>query len=80
MKTETGTTVKGVGRQLMKHILQVAHERGYRERKLDTGSMAYFEPARRLYAMYGFVACKPFGHYRTDPNSVFMTLSLVGQS
>ena len=36
--------------------------------------MAYFLPARALYARHGFVECGPFGDYREDPNSVFMTV------
>jgi putative acetyltransferase len=43
---------------------------------LETGSWAYFAPARTLYARHGFVECAPFGDYRPDPNSVFMTLAL----
>jgi putative acetyltransferase len=43
---------------------------------LGTGSWPYFAPARALYARHGFVECAPFGDYREDPNSVFMTLEL----
>ena len=47
----------------------------------DTGGSAsrpqdFFLPARRLYAKAGFRECGPFGDYRLDPNSVFMTLEL----
>ncbi|MDR7097823.1 hypothetical protein J2X04_000170 [Lysobacter niabensis] len=35
--------------------------------------MEFFEAARRLYTSFGFVPCPPFGSYKTDPNSVFMT-------
>jgi putative acetyltransferase len=38
--------------------------------------MAAFAPARALYARFGFVECAPFGDYRLDPNSVFMTFEL----
>jgi putative acetyltransferase len=43
---------------------------------LETGSWAYFAPARALYERHGFVECAPFGEYREDPNSVFMTVVL----
>ena len=43
---------------------------------LETGSMAAFVPAQRLYESFGFSACGPFGDYALDPNSVFMTLRL----
>lgn len=76
MKTATEHTRKGIGRRLMQHVLKAAYERGYQELKLETGSMAYFEPARRLYRMHGFIDCQPFGNYRHDPNSVYMSLRL----
>jgi putative acetyltransferase len=44
---------------------------------LETGSWAYFAPARALYARHGFVECAPYGAYKLDPNSVFMTLELT---
>jgi putative acetyltransferase len=43
---------------------------------LETGSVAYFEPARRLYAAAGFVECAAFGKYAEDRNSTFMTRAL----
>ncbi len=67
---------QGVAVELMRHLLAVAAERGYTRLSLETGSQAYFEPARRLYAKHGFVECGPFAGYRPDPNSVFMTRSL----
>jgi putative acetyltransferase len=32
-----------------------------------------FVAARALYAGNGFSYCAPFGPYKSDPNSVFMT-------
>jgi len=67
---------RGVASLLMQHLLSVATERGYHRLSLETGSQPYFEPARRLYAKYGFVECGPFADYRPDPHSVFMTRPL----
>jgi putative acetyltransferase len=53
-----------------------ARRRGYARLYLETGSMAFFEPARALYRGFGFVPCPPFGDYRADPYSVHMALSL----
>jgi putative acetyltransferase len=53
-----------------------ARSRSYRRLSLETGSMAAFASARALYARFGFVECAPFGDYRLDPNSVFMTIEL----
>ena len=67
---------RGVGLGLLEHIVGEARSRDYRRLSLETGSMAAFASARSLYARFGFVVCPPFGDYRLDPNSVFMTLEL----
>lgn len=41
--------------------------------------MAFFAPARRLYAATGFEPCGPFGSSTDDPNSTFMTLDLTSR-
>lgn len=66
----------GVGRALLRHIVAAAQGRGIRSLWLETGSEPAFAPAQRLYASEGFVPCGPFGSYRADRHSVFMTLSL----
>ncbi|MFN8010303.1 MAG: GNAT family N-acetyltransferase [Holophagaceae bacterium] len=76
MRTAQAHRGKGVGSAMLAHILGEARARGYARVSLETGSQAEFEPARRLYAAAGFVPCPPFGSYREDPNSVFMTLAL----
>lgn len=67
---------RGVGSALVRHILAHARGQGMRRLSLETGSWPYFLPARALYARHGFVECGPFGDYREDPNSVFMTVLL----
>ncbi|HEY1243326.1 MAG TPA: GNAT family N-acetyltransferase [Hyphomicrobiaceae bacterium] len=69
---------RGVGLGLLRHIEGEARSRGYRQLSLETGSFEAFVPARALYSRYGFVVCAPFGDYRLDPNSVFMTFELTG--
>jgi putative acetyltransferase len=61
---------------MVRHIIAAARARGMMRLSLETGSSAYFLPARALYARHGFVQCGPFGEYGEDPNSVFMTLEL----
>ncbi|HSG64959.1 MAG TPA: GNAT family N-acetyltransferase [Gammaproteobacteria bacterium] len=72
----TRPAARGIGSALLRHMLEAARARGFRRVSLETGSMAYFEPARRLYRKHGFSVCAPFAGYRLDPNSVFMTLEL----
>ena len=76
MRTAAAARGKGVASFMLQHILQTAIERGYQSVSLETGSMAFFEPARKLYGKFGFVVCPPFADYIEDPNSVFMTRRL----
>ena len=76
MRTATPYLRRGVARAMLDHIVAEAARRGYRRLWLETGSMAAFEPARRLYAAAGFTFCGPFADYVPDRNSVFMTRAL----
>jgi putative acetyltransferase len=76
MRTASPHLRKGVAREVVQHIVAEAKRRGYRRLSLETGSMAAFEPARKLYATCGFTFCGPFGNYVNDPNSVFMAMEL----
>jgi putative acetyltransferase len=73
MRTASAYRRQGVAKAMLGHIIGEARRRGYRRLSLETGSMAAFEPAHRLYASHGFVDCAPFAAYADDPNSVFMT-------
>ncbi|KZS48475.1 GNAT family N-acetyltransferase [Paenibacillus glucanolyticus] len=79
MRTSTSHLRKGVARRLLEHIIEEAERRGYKRISLETGSMDAFEPARRLYASFGFQYGEPFSDYTEDPNSVFMTKELQGR-
>jgi putative acetyltransferase len=76
MRTAKAYLRRGVASQILRHILAEARRRGYRRLSLETGSMAFFEPAGKLYLSFGFKYCSPFGSYVEDPNSVFMTLEI----
>ncbi|MDF2555352.1 MAG: family N-acetyltransferase [Microbacterium sp.] len=66
----------GVGRAVLRHIVDEARRRGMSSLWLETGSTADFAPAQRLYESEGFVLCGPFEGYALDPFSIFMTRSL----
>jgi putative acetyltransferase len=74
MHTAESMRRSGVGAAILRHIVAAARSRGMSRLSLETGSWPYFAPARAFYARHGFVECPPFGDYRPDPNSVFMTL------
>ena len=76
MRTPERLRGKGVGRTLLNHVLQVARERGYQQLFLETGSHPAFLPAQTLYRSVGFRECGPFGDYKENGFSVFMSLSL----
>jgi putative acetyltransferase len=76
MRTAARHLRKGVASNLLQHILEEAKRRGYTRISLETGAEDDFEPARTLYARFGFDYCPPFADYIEDPNSVFMTLEL----
>jgi len=76
MHTDQAHRRTGVASAMLRHIIASARGMGLSRLSLETGSWAYFEPARALYRRHGFVECPPFGSYVLDPNSVFMTLDL----
>lgn len=77
MRTAQPFRRQGVAALLLQHLLDVAATRGYQQLYLETGSMAFFAPARALYQRFGFVECAPFGDYLPDTNSVFMVHHLL---
>ncbi|SKB42901.1 GNAT family N-acetyltransferase [Sphingopyxis flava] len=76
MRTADGFLRRGVAARMLGHIMAEAKARGLERLSLETGSGAAFEPAQALYRRHGFVECGPFGAYRPDPFSRFMTRAL----
>ena len=66
----------GVGRAMLRHIMDEARRRGMASLWLETGATADFAPAQRLYESEGFTTCGPFEGYALDPFSIFMTRAL----
>jgi putative acetyltransferase len=77
MRTPTSLRKTGAGRALLNHIIDVARSRGYHALYLETGCHPAFLPAQTLYRSGGFAVCGPFGTYRENGNSVFMSLRLA---
>ena len=67
---------RGSGSAILRHIIDAARADGLIRLSLETGSWDYFQAARAFYRHHGFIDCPPFGAYRPDPNSVFLTLEL----
>ncbi len=77
MRTPAALRGRGAGRALLGHILEVARGRKYEQLFLETGRHPGFDAAQNLYRSVGFQPCGPFGPYRENANSVFMSLRLI---
>ena len=76
MRTPAALRGRGAARAVLARIVETAKHRRYRSLHLETGSHPEFLPAQKLYESFGFSHCGPFGDYKEDPHSVFMTLAL----
>lgn len=77
MRTARKQLRKGVAAKVLSHLIEFAKESSFERVSLETGTMAAFEPAQRLYSKFGFEACEPFGDYQLAPYSMFMTRTLT---
>ncbi len=68
---------KGVGRAILKRIIDEARALRLEALYLETGSSPAFIPALKLYESEGFSYCGPFAEYRDDPFSRFMVRGLT---
>ena len=73
MRTAPEYKNRGIASSLLQHIFDEATKRGFTRLSLETGSSAFFVPARKLYEKAGFEYCEPFAEYKKDPNSVYLT-------
>ena len=71
---------RGLSRRMLDHLVAEAQAAGYTRLSLETGVQPGFAAARALYEKAGFTLCGPFEGYREDPNSLFMTRSLLPPS
>lgn len=73
MRTSKAFLRQGIAGNILNFIIEQATMRSYHRLSLETGTMEAFKPAHKLYLSFGFTECPPFGHYKADPNSLFMT-------
>ncbi|ESE40183.1 GCN5-related N-acetyltransferase [Shewanella decolorationis S12] len=76
MRTAATYKQQGIASKVLQHLINDAKAAGVQRLSLETGSMAFFQPARNLYTKFGFELCGPFADYVLDPNSLFMTKKL----
>jgi putative acetyltransferase len=76
MRTADAHLRRGVGAEILEHIIAEARRRGYERLSLETGSGPAFEPALTLYRKYGFVEGEAFGGYQKSAFNQFLHLDL----
>lgn len=76
MRTSPSFLRQGIAKLLLDYMIREASNRGYQQLSLETGTMAAFLPAQKLYQQLGFQACPPFADYIEDPYSTFMTKTI----
>ena len=67
---------RGIGNKIISHLIIQAKKLGIKKLSIETGSGNFFLPARKLFEHFKFTSCKPFAHYKEDPNSCYYTLDL----
>tara|TARA_B100001250_G_scaffold124565_1_gene105877 strand:- start:2999 stop:3454 length:456 start_codon:yes stop_codon:yes gene_type:complete len=67
---------KGMGEKIISHLIDQAKEIGIKKLSIETGAGNFFKPARKLFQKFGFKSCKPFAHYKEDPNSCYFNLEM----
>lgn len=77
MRTSARHLRQGAAQAILTELLRLARDRGYARVSLETGSTPAFEPAMAMYQRFGFKTCGPFGAYRDDPFSRFMSAALA---
>ena len=66
----------GLGIKIITHLINEAKKLNVKRINVETGSGDFFVPARKLFKKCGFEPCKPFAHYKEDPNSCYFSLDI----
>lgn len=77
MRTSQDYLGQGIGKLILRHIINQARERGYSKLSLETGSGEAFSAAIYLYQTHGFVPCSAFGEYESSDFNQFFELDLT---
>ena len=67
---------KDNGIKILKHLIYEAKKLNIKRISVETGTGNFFSPARKLFTKCGFKLCKPFAHYKEDPNSCYYSLNI----
>tara|TARA_Y100001970_G_scaffold253830_1_gene328937 strand:+ start:7293 stop:7751 length:459 start_codon:yes stop_codon:yes gene_type:complete len=67
---------KKYGKKIISHLIDKSKKIGINKLSVETGAGDFFAPARKLFKNFGFKECKPFAHYKEDPNSCYYNLDI----
>ena len=76
MRTHPLQLRNGVATEILKYLIQIAKQRGYKKLSLETGTTENFQPAIQLYLKHGFKSGDAFGDYNASPFNQFFHLDL----
>jgi len=65
---------QGNGYKVINHLINEAKKLNIKRLSLETGAGDFFLAARKLFKKCGFNTCKPFSSYKSNINSVYMTM------
>ena len=67
---------RAIGEKIISHLIDQAKKIGIKKLSIETGAGDFFISARKLFQKFGFKSCKPFAHYKEDPNSCYFDLEI----
>jgi len=67
---------KGNGSKVINHLINEAKKLNIKRLSLETGAGDFFLAARKLFLKCGFETCEPFSNYKSNINSVYMTMQI----
>ena len=70
---------RGNGSKVINHLINEAKKLNIKRLSVETGAGNFFLVARKLFNKCGFKACKPFSHYKSDVNSVYLTMLIYNK-
>ena len=62
------------GSKIINHLINEAKKLNIKRLSLETGAGDFFLAARKLFQRCGFNTCEPFSSYKSNINSVYMTM------
>ena len=76
MRTAQAALGRGLGKAILKHIIEVAQMSGLKGLFLETGTGPTFAAAHHIYQTHGFVPYEPFGNYTQSTFNRFFWLKV----